>query len=69
MWPLKAWTILEKLNMLIKASYTSKKENRLSIFLMGGIAKQNCRRARGVGEIVMVIFRIKFNYKLGIYYR
>lgn len=69
MWPRKAWTILEKLNMLIKASYTSKKENRLSIFLMGGIAKQNCRRAREVGEIVLVIFRIKFNYKLGIYYR
>lgn len=54
--------------MLIKASYTSKKENRFHI-LMGGMAKQHCRRACGVGEIVMVIFSIKFNYKLGIYYR
>lgn len=32
--------------MLIKASYTSKKENRFHI-LMGGMAKQHCKRACG----------------------
>lgn len=32
--------------MLIKASYTSKKENRFHI-LMGGMAKQHCKKARG----------------------